>query len=163
VYGLWTFLSPFYGIGQFLVGILYLQFFFLLLSLTFEGCSDRTRACVVPPNLQSTTYEPDVYIVFLQADQAFWGPLTMVQSMITCGALYRTSGYWIVRSPGSAGSDARQGSTFCDRVKADGKHGLSGIVEQHNLLPLLLNRILFKNFMNSCVSRNKPWSSDLQC
>jgi hypothetical protein len=51
------------------------------------------RACVVPSNLQSTTYEPDVYIVFLQADTAFWGPLTMVQSMITCGALYSTSGY----------------------------------------------------------------------
>jgi hypothetical protein len=76
-----------------LVGILYLQFFFLLLSLTFEGFSDRTRAFVVPSNLQSTTYEPDVYIVFLQADMAFWGPLTMVQSMITCGALYSTSGY----------------------------------------------------------------------
>ncbi len=41
-------------------------------------------------------------------------------------------------------------------VKADGKHGLSGIVEQHNLLPLLLNRRLFKNFMNLCASRNKP-------
>jgi hypothetical protein len=48
---------------------------------------------VVPPNLQNTTYEPDVYIVLLQADMAFWGALTMVQSMITCGVLYSTSGY----------------------------------------------------------------------